>query len=252
MRWTRRNWRNNDSVCKVSESVYQSSYTGSIQMKTMIQECFDNTKTWLCSLMARTMRENGIPKQNKDTEGATRYGVMEVFTKDIGKVTRQMVVVGSFTLMVTFMTDTGKTTRLMDLASIRTLTAPSTKAIGLTISNTAREKNIGPMAHNTRVSTSSERKMVMANFCGLIDLAIAANSLTIIFTAKELTPGPMVEFTTETGNRIRCMAKVYLRGQTGASTKVNTMMIRNKDTESFTGLMEDSMMDTGCQVNKKE
>jgi len=153
--------------------------------------------------------------------------------------------------MATYMMVTGKTIRPTVLGSIRIRTGPSMKAIGSMISSTVKEKNTGPMARNTKVNTSSVKKMVMVNFSGPTDQAIAASSLTIIFMGKVLIPGLTAEFTTVTGSRIRCTAKAYLHGQMGASTRANTMMIRNRDTESFTGLMEDSMMDTGCPESRK-
>ena len=36
--------------------------------------------------MERNMKVNGIGKLGRSMEGATRYGVMEVYTKDTGKM----------------------------------------------------------------------------------------------------------------------------------------------------------------------
>ena len=71
---------------------------------------------------------------------------------------------------------TGRTIKRMDLANTLTLTALSTKDIGSTISNTEKEKNIGPMVHSMKVNTSTEKRMDMDNFCGLIGRAIVENS----------------------------------------------------------------------------
>jgi hypothetical protein len=146
---------------------------------------------------------------------------------------------------------TGKTTKRMDSDSTLTQTALNTKGIGSTISNTEKEKNIGPMVHSMKVNTSTERRMDMDNFSGLIGRAIVENLLTIIFMAKAHTHGPTVEFTTATGNRIRCTAKVFSLGQTGANTKANITMIKNKGMEYSIGLMEGNMTDTGCTESKK-
>ena len=151
----------------------------------------------------------------------------------------------------TYMMATGRTIKRTDLASTLTLTAHSTKDIGSTISNTEKEKSIGPTVHSMRVNTSTEKRMDMDNFCGLIGRAIAENLLIIIFMAKVLIHGPTVEFTTETGNRIRCMGKVFSPGQTGGNTKASITMTRSKDMVYSIGLMEGNMTDTGCTESKK-
>ena len=42
--------------------------------------------------MVLTMKVNGTPRLSKDMVEDTKYGVMEVFMKDIGRVIKQMVV----------------------------------------------------------------------------------------------------------------------------------------------------------------
>ena len=153
--------------------------------------------------------------------------------------------------MATYMMATGRTTKRMDLANTLTLTVLSTKDIGLTISNTEKERNIGLMALSMRVNTSTEKRMDMDNFCGLIGRAIAENLLIIIFMAKVLIHGLTVEFTTETGNRIRCMEKVFSLGQMDGNTKASITMTRSKDMAYSIGLMEGNMTDTGCTESKK-
>ena len=153
--------------------------------------------------------------------------------------------------MATYMMATGRTTKRMDLANTLTLTVLSTKDIGLTISNTEKERNIGLMALSMRVNTSTEKRMDMDNFCGLIGRAIAENLLIIIFMAKVLIHGLTVEFTTETGNRIRCMEKVFSLGQMDGNTKASTTMTRSKDMAYSIGLMEGNTTDTGCTESKK-
>ena len=110
-------------------------------------------------------------------------------------------------LMAISMMVTGKTTRRMVLVSIHTQMGPNMKAIGLMINSTAKERSIGQMVHNMRVNISSERKMVMANFCGQIAQATVVSSSTIIFMGRALILGPMVEFTTAIGNKIKCTEK---------------------------------------------
>ena len=194
---------------------------------------------------------NGIPRQSKGTVEDTKFGAMEVSMKVTGRVTKQMAEEDLFMLMVTYMTVTGKMIRHMVSGNIPTLMERNMKVIGLMINNTGKEKNTGLMEPNMKVNTSSERKMVTDNFYGQIAQATVVSSLITTSMEKVLTLGPMVEFTTEIGSKTKCMVEEYLLGRMDASTRENTLMIRNRDMESFIGQMEDSMMDTGCQASKK-
>ena len=127
----------------------------------------------------------------------------------------------------------------------------SMRGTGWMINSMVKEKSIGQMAHSMRVNISTEKKTVMANSFGPIDLAIVASSLTIIFMERVLTLGQTAEFTMVTGNKIKCTAKVYSLGPMVESMKANIMTIKNRDTESSTGLTADNMTDTGCPVSKK-
>jgi len=74
------------------------------------------------------------------------------------------------------MMDIGRMIRRMDLGSIRTQMALSMKAIGSMISNMEKEKSIGPMVPNMRVSTKVARKMDLDSSVGLTSQAIAVSS----------------------------------------------------------------------------
>lgn len=80
--------------------------------------------------MVLTTRESGTPRPNKDMVEVIKFGVMEAYTKDIGRVTKLMVVDDSFMLTVIFMMVIGKMIRLMDLVNIPTPMVLSTKVIG--------------------------------------------------------------------------------------------------------------------------
>jgi len=73
-------------------------------------------------------------------DAATRYGATGQFMKGTGRMIKLMAVEGLFMLMVISMMDSGRTIKLMALASIPIQMVPSTKATGLMISNTAKEK----------------------------------------------------------------------------------------------------------------
>ena len=196
-------------------------------------------------------RVSGTLKLNNVMVEVIKYGVMEAYTKDIGRVIKQMVVVDSSMQTVTFMMVTGKMIKLMGSASTLTLMALSMRAIGLTISNMAKARSTGQMARNMKANISMERKMVMVSSCGLIDLVTVESLSTIIFMEKAPIHGLTAEFTMETGSKIRCTEKEFSRGPMVASMKVNTLMTKSKVMVFFTGQMVDSMMDTGCLENKK-
>jgi len=102
----------------------------SILMRITIQECSGSIKIWLFSLMGLTMKESGTLKQSRDMVEGTKYGAMAAFMKVIGKVIKQMAVVGLSMPMETYMMATGKTIRLTALVSIPTLMVLSMKATG--------------------------------------------------------------------------------------------------------------------------
>merc|ERR1711935_334972 len=124
--------------------------------------------------------------------------------------------------------------------------------IGRMIKPMDMDNTLIPMVLNTKDNTSSVKRMDMDNFFGPTDLVTTETLLTIIFMARVHIPGLMAEFMMETGNKIKCMEEVYSHGPMVASTKENTSTIRNKDMESFTGLMDASMMGTGWLESKKE
>ena len=201
--------------------------------------------------MVLIMKESGTPRPNKDMVEVIKYGAMEAYTRDIGRVIKPTVVDDSFMLTVIFMMVTGKMIRIMDLVNTLTRMVLSTKVIGWTINNMAKARSIGLMAPNMKVSISTEKRMDTVSFCGLIDPVIVVSSSIIIFTAKELIHGLMEEFIMEIGSRTKCMEKEYSHGLTVVNMKVNTLMTRNKDMEFSIGQMVDSTMDTGCLESKK-
>lgn len=52
------------------------------------------------------------------------------------------------------------------------------------------------------------------------------------------------------GEIIKCMVEAFLYGLMVENTKVNTSMIKNKDMDSFAGLMVDLIKDSGKMENK--
>ena len=63
-----------------------------------------------------------------------------------------------------------------------------------------------------------ERNMEQALLNGLTTHNILENSITITSMEREYTHGQMAEITKESGETIKCMAKVHLLGQMDANT----------------------------------
>ena len=139
----------------------------------------------------------------------------------------------------------GKMIRPMGMANILTLMVLSMREIGLMISSMVLERNTGLMVLNTKETTNLERKMVMVNSYGQINLHIVVTLLTIIFMGRGGTGGLMVVNIAEIGNVIKCTAKEYLRGQMVVNMMDNTLMTRNRVMAFLLGLMDVSTMVTG-------
>ena len=97
------------------------------------------------------------------------------------------------------MMDIGRTIKLMDTDSTHIQMEHNMKAIGWTISNTDKEKNIGQMVLNMREPINTVRKTVMDNSCGLTNLLIAVLLSIITFMVTVNIDGPITENTLEIG-----------------------------------------------------
>ena len=69
----------------------------------------------------------------------------------------------------------------------------NTKVIGKMISSMVKDKKYGLTVHNTKATTSSDKKMVRVNSLGLTNHLLTATFLRIIFMEKELIVGQTVE-----------------------------------------------------------
>jgi hypothetical protein len=97
------------------------------------------------------------------------------------------------------MMDIGRTIKLMDTDSTHIRMEHNMKAIGWTISNTDKEKNIGQMALNMKEPINTVKKTVMVNSCGLTNLLIAVLLSIITFMVTVNIDGPITENTLEIG-----------------------------------------------------
>ena len=113
-------------------------------------------------------------------EEDTKSGLMEASMRDTGKMISQMVEDDLFMPMEIYIMAIGKMIRHMDLVNILIRMEHSMKVIGKMINSTVKEKNTGPMELNIQENISSERKMDMENFFGLINQAIVETLRIII------------------------------------------------------------------------
>lgn len=123
----------------------------------------------------------------------TKSGLMEVSTKDTGKMINLMVEDDLSMQMEIYIMAIGRMTRRMDSDNILTQMEPSMKAIGKTINSTAKEKKIGQMELNILENISLARKTDMENFFGLITQVTVETSQIIIYMEKGNIDGQIVE-----------------------------------------------------------
>ena len=95
--------------------------------------------------MAPDTKVNGMKKPIKEMVEDTRYGLMVLYMKDIGKTIRLMDVADLSMLMETFTKVIGRMTRLMDLENTCILMALNTKESGEKTNNMGKVKKHGPM-----------------------------------------------------------------------------------------------------------
>ena len=155
-------------------------------------------------------------------------------------------------LMEMFTKENGKMIRLTALEGTCILMALDMKAIGKKTNNTAKEQKPGLMELATWENISKEKSMDKVASSGLTSQLMMASSLTIIFTESESTFGPIKERTMESGKTTRCTEKEFSNGLMEEGTKESTLTIRNRDSEFSHGRMEESMKDTGRTENNTE
>jgi len=159
---------------------------------------------------------------------------MDLSTKDTGKWIKPMAEEDLSMLTETSMMATGRTIRLMDTDNTPILMVLSTKDIGLMISNTVKEKNIGQMVPNTKVITNSERKMDLENSTGPTKALMLVNLLITIFMETENTNGLIIENMKDNGSPIRCTEEVSSHGPMEENMKVITTMTKKQGHGVFT------------------
>ena len=110
---------------------------------------------------------------------------MEATIQDISRMTRPKAMDDWCILMEILTMVNGKTIRRMDLASIHRLAEASTKDIGKTTSDTARARNRGKMAPNSKACMSSTRRAETESSSTATGISISASSKKEEGRAKE-------------------------------------------------------------------
>ena len=144
--------------------------------------------------------------------GVSKYGKMVQSTKATGKTIKQMARVDSFMLMEMFMKEIGRMTRLMDVVFMNTMMEPDLLVTGRTIGSTVLESRLGPMALTTKVVMSSGRNMVWVLSNGLITANSSVSFTTTIFTEKVFTSGLITVAMKVNGVPTKCMVKAHSPG----------------------------------------
>ena len=104
--------------------------------------------------MARCMWESGAKAPKFVREKASKFGLMVVYMRATGKIIRPTTSVACSTKMETSTRVSGKRTRLTALVTTFTRMAPCIAASGKMIRRMERESNGGPMAPNSKETTS--------------------------------------------------------------------------------------------------
>jgi hypothetical protein len=163
-------------------------------------------------------------------------------------IKRQVVDV-SFIPMVMFTKESGSMIRLMVVGPTFTWMEHNTLVNGERINSTDSELKLGLMVLNMKVIMNMERNMEPVLSNGLMDPCTSESFITTTSTAREFIPGQTAVSTRENGATTRCMEREPSLGQMVASMLVSTLMIRNKVTESSSGLTADATRATGKEVS---
>jgi hypothetical protein len=148
--------------------------------------------------------------------------------------------------------ENGRMTRLMGLAGISILMGLSMRVIGRKTNNMEQARRLGQMVHVMKETIKMERRMVEESSCGQMGLLMMASLLIITFMEWGPTPGLINESTLASGTTTKCMAKECSHGLMAEGMKESIMTIRKVDMEYSRGLMVGCMKATGSMVNNMD
>lgn len=117
----------------------------------------------------------------REMEGEFRCGWMVACMKDIGNGIKLMGKVDLYTQMEMFTWEIGLMTRQKDMEFTLIWMVLNIKDIGKKISNMEKVKRLGQTLHNMREIMFKEKSMVMEYLSGQMEQYIMENFTTIIF-----------------------------------------------------------------------
>ena len=151
-------------------------------------------------------------------------------------------------LMEIYLKASSKMTSQMDMAFTLARTKQNTTACGLTISNTAKVRQSGPMAQPTLVTTNKGKNTGWEPTSGPRETHIVGNGKITRSMALAFTSGVMDAGMRGTGETISCMDRESTLGQMAGSLMASTKMIRKMEKEAFSGRMAVSTMVDGSMA----
>ena len=117
--------------------------------------------------MGPNMKENGILIKIVEMVKVFKFGLMDQFTRDIGKTIKLTEEVDLSMQMETCMKENGKMTKPMVSGNIITMTVHIMRDTGRKTDNMAMVRKDGLMEHSMRVTIKMARKMVLESSYGL-------------------------------------------------------------------------------------
>ena len=117
------------------------------------------------------MKASGTNREER-TVAESKSGLMDLFTRVTGKMTKQTEEVVLFTPMVMYTTASGKMTKLTDMESTTTLMVQGTRAGGLKISNMERARKFGQIMLATKDNIKTAKSTDMESSFGQMDQPI--------------------------------------------------------------------------------
>lgn len=115
------------------------------------------------------------------------------------------------------------------------------KAIGKMTNNTVVVLKFGKRDQNLKGNIEVERKKVMVNIHGLMDLSMRENGKIIEYLEQEYTFGEMEGDIMVIGKIMICRVMEYIFGEMGEYMKDSTTQTKKKDLAFITGQTKEDM-----------
>jgi hypothetical protein len=182
----------------------------------------------------------------------SRYGLMDLSTKENGKTTRQMGMANLYMQTETFMRVNGRMIRHMEWATTSMRMELPIMESGKMTNSMGRELKHGLIVQNMKASIMKV-KNTERELCSLLMVVSTQGTSSLMkYQAKENMFGQMENLTKDNGRKIKCMDMVCSLGKMEKDMKVSLSMIKEKDKASSFGKMAEYMMECGKMENNME